>query len=340
MKAMLLKSLQDLTKNTQPLDYEEFPDPLPQKDELLIQVSACGVCHTELDEIEGRLPPPHFPMILGHQVIGKVVQAPPGSSFELGERVGVAWIYSSCGKCGYCQAGLENLCPNFSATGLDHNGGYAQYLVSKPSFTFPIPTSLSDSQAAPLLCAGAIGYRSLILTQLKDYQNLGLAGFGASAHLVLQLAKFLFPNSKVFVLSRSPSERQFALDLGAHWSGEFSEAPPEKLHAVIDTTPVWLPVLAALEYLAPGGRLVINAIRKESIDNALLSSLDYPKHLWMEKEIKSVANVSRSDVSSLLDLASRIPIRSEYQEYLLRDANQALLELKNHKIRGAKVLLV
>jgi len=199
---------------------------------------------------------------------------------------------------------------------------------------------LLDVQAAPLLCAGAIGYRSLKLTQLQDHQNLGLAGFGASAHIVLKLAHFLYPSSKIFVFSRSPSERQFAIELGAFWAGGFGETPPEKLNAVIDTTPVWLPVLTTLEYLSPGGRLVINAIRKENSDNVLLSSLDYPKHLWMEKEIKSVANVCRSDVSHFLDLASRIPIQPEYQEYPLQGANQALLELKNRKIRGAKVLTI
>jgi alcohol dehydrogenase, propanol-preferring len=340
MKAMVLKNIQDLTKGAGPLEYCEVPNPIPQEDELLIQVSACGVCHTELDEIEGRLPPPQLPVILGHQVVGKVIQAPSGSSFKLGDRVGVAWIYSSCGQCEYCRAGLENLCPNFKATGRDHNGGYAQYMVSAPEYTFSIPSSLLDIQAAPLLCAGAIGYRSLKLTQLNDHQNLGLAGFGASAHIVLKLAQFLYPSSKIFVFSRSPTEREFAIELGAHWAGAFGETPLEKLNAVIDTTPVWLPVITSLEYLSPGGRLVINAIRKENSDNALLSSLDYPKHLWMEKEIKSVANVCRSDVSHFLDLASRIPIRPEYQEYPLQDANQALLELKNRKIRGAKVLTI
>jgi alcohol dehydrogenase, propanol-preferring len=340
MKAMVLKKTQDLSKQADPLEYCEVPDPIPQEGELLIQVSVCGICHTELDEIEGRLPPPQLPVILGHQVVGKVVQAPADSSFQVGDRVGVAWIYSACGHCGYCQAGLENLCPEFKATGRDHNGGYAQFLVSRPQFSFPIPPSLLDAQAAPLLCAGAIGFRSLKLAQLQDHQNLGLAGFGASAHIVLQLAKFLYPNAKIFVFSRSPSEREFAFELGAQWAGSFEETPPEKLQAVIDTTPVWLPVITALEYLSPGGRLVINAIRKETSDNPLLSSLDYPKHLWMEKEIKSVANVCRSDVSSFLDLASRIPIRPEYQEYALQDANRALLELKNRKIRGAKVLKI
>jgi len=337
---MLLKNIQDLTKCYEPLLYSEVPEPVPQGNELLIQVSVCGVCHTELDEIEGRLPPPQLPVILGHQVVGKVIQAPDGSAFQLGDRVGVAWIYSACGQCEYCRAGLENLCPNFIATGRDMNGGYAQFMVSKPQFTFLIPPTLLDAQAAPLLCAGAIGYRSLMLAQLQENQNLGLAGFGASAHIVLQLAQFLFPSSKFFVFSRSPSERDFALSLGAYWTGAFDEIPPEKLDAVIDTTPVWFPILTSLEYLSPGGRLVINAIRKESSDNNLLSSLDYPKHLWMEKEIKSVANVCRSDVSNFLDLASRLPIRPEYQEYPLRDANQALLELKNHKIRGAKVLRI
>jgi alcohol dehydrogenase, propanol-preferring len=340
MKAMVLKKIQDLSKFTNPLEYCEVPDPIPQEGELLIQVSVCGVCHTELDEIEGRLPPPELPVILGHQVVGNVIQTPAGSSFQLGDRVGVAWIFSSCGNCEYCQAGLENLCPAFQAAGRDHNGGYAQYMVSKPQYTYPIPSSLLDAQAAPMLCAGAIGYRSLRLANLQDRQNLGLAGFGASAHIVLKLAQFLYPNSKIFVFSRSPSEREFACELGAFWSGDFGETPPEKLNAVIDTTPAWLPVLTALETLSPGGRLVINAIRKETSDKALLTSLDYPKHLWMEKEIKSVANVSRTDVSRFLDLASRIPILPEFHEYPLQDANQALLELKNRKIRGAKVLKI
>jgi len=338
MKAMVLSEIQDLSHNLNPLEYCDVPDPVPTKDELLIQVSACGVCHTELDEIEGRMLPPRLPVILGHQIVGKVIIAPPGYSFKAGDRVGVAWIYSSCGKCSYCKAGLENLCPDFKATGRDHNGGYAQFTVSNPKFTFPIPHSLSDAQAAPLLCAGAIGYRSLRLSNIQDGECLGLAGFGASAHIVLQLARYQYPNSTIYVFSRSESERKFALELGAAWAGGFGDTPPQKPNAIIDTTPAWLPILEALQVLAPGGRLVINAIRKEDSDKSLLSTLDYPTHLWMEKEIKSVANVSRSDVADFLELSACIPIIPEVQEYALKDANQALLDLKNRKIRGAKIL--
>jgi propanol-preferring alcohol dehydrogenase len=279
-------------------------------------------------------------MILGHQIVGRVIQAPAESSFKPGDRVGVAWIYSACGKCTYCLAGFENLCPDFKATGRDVYGGYAQYAVSLPQFSFPIPKSLTDKQAAPLLCAGAIGFRSLRLANLQDGQSLGLAGFGASAHIVLQLARFQYPNSSIIVFSRSETERKFALELGAQWAGNFGDTPPQKLNAIIDTTPAWLPVIESLHQLAPGGRLVINAIRKEDADKALLASLDYPTHLWMEKEIKSVANVSSSDVRDFLDLAARIPILPEYQEYALQDANQALFDLKNRKIRGAKILVI
>jgi propanol-preferring alcohol dehydrogenase len=190
------------------------------------------------------------------------------------------------------------------------------------------------------LCAGAIGYRSLRLTGLQDGQNLGLTGFGASAHIVLKLVQYQYPHVGVFVFSRSESERKFALELGAAWAGDTDSAAPEKLEAIIDTTPAWKPVVEALHNLAPGGRLVINAIRKEELDKDYLLKLDYPSHLWMEKEIKSVANVCRQDVSEFLELAARIPIKPEFQEYPLEGANQALLDLKNRKIRGAKVLIL
>jgi propanol-preferring alcohol dehydrogenase len=207
-------------------------------------------------------------------------------------------------------------------------------------FAYPIPEIFSDSEAAPLLCAGAIGFRSLKLTGLIDGQNLGLTGFGASAHLVLKLAKYKYPYSNVYVFARSDEERRFALELGAVWAGDTTDASPEKLHSVIDTTPVWAPVVEALKNLEKGGRLVINAIRKENIDNEYLLKLDYPTHLWHEKEIKTVANVTRSDVSDFLQLAAEIPIKPETQEYELEDANRALVEIKEKKIRGAKVLRI
>jgi propanol-preferring alcohol dehydrogenase len=226
------------------------------------------------------------------------------------------------------------------ATGRDAHGGYAQYMTVNEDFAFSIPGTFSDAEAAPLLCAGAIGYRSMKLTGLTDGQNLGLTGFGASAHLVLKMVGHKYPRSKVFVFARNEKERDFARELGAVWAGDTADEAPEKLHAVIDTTPAWKPVVEALKNLEKNGRLVINAIRKENRDKNYLLELDYPTHLWLEKEIKSVANVARSDVSEFLQLAAEIPIKPEVQEYALEQANIALLELKEKKIRGAKVLRI
>jgi propanol-preferring alcohol dehydrogenase len=341
MKAMVLKEIGGMEKNKIPLEFTDLPIPAPGKKELLIRVSVCGVCHTELDEVEGRTPPPRLPVILGHQVVGRVEAAGPGAdSFKSGDRVGVGWIYSACGACKFCREGDENLCPDFRATGRDANGGYAQYMTVPEDFAYRIPPAFSDSEAAPLLCAGAIGYRSLRLTGLKDGQNLGLTGFGASAHLVLKMARHRFPNSRIFVFARSEKERTFAQELGAAWAGDPSEDSPEKLARIIDTTPVWKPIVEALKNLESGGRLMINAIRKEEGDKEVLRQLDYPLHLWMEKEIKSVANVARRDVREFLDLAAQIPIKPEVQEFALQEANQALVELKERKIRGAKVLRI
>lgn len=332
MKAMLLESLGEIRALHPPLRLAQRPEPTLAAGEVLIKVSRCGVCHTELDEIEGRTPPPLLPVILGHQVVGIVEST--------GQRVGVAWIASACGECDFCQSGRENLCPQFQATGRDIDGGYAEYMKIRADFVHPIPDSLSDSEAAPLLCAGAIGYRSLRLSNLQNGQSLGLMGFGGSNHLVLKLTKHKFPNSQIFVFSRNPAEREFALSLGAAWAGGIEESPPSALDSVIDTTPVWRPEVEALNVLKPGGRLVINAIRKEEMDKDVLLRLNYPTHLWMEKEIKSVANVTRADVREFLAIADEAEIKPEFQEYELKDANRALLEMKQGKIRGAKVLRI
>jgi len=341
MKAMVLKGLCSLAKSRTPLELVDLPDPVPEENDILVKVSACGVCHTELDEIEGRTPPPRLPIVLGHQVVGRVVGTGSGaSSFKIGDRVGIGWIHSACGRCKFCLSGNENLCADFVATGRDVNGGYAQYMTVPEDFAYPIPDVFSDYEAAPLLCAGAIGYRSLRLAGLEDGENLGLTGFGASGHLVLKMARRRFPNSQVFVFARSERQRAFAKELGAVWAGDTAEESPEKLDCIIDTTPVWKPVVEALKNLEPGGRLVINAIRKESKDQEYLLRLDYSTHLWMEKEIKSVANVARRDVSEFLQLAAEIPIRPEVQEFALEEANIALVELRTRKIRGAKVLRI
>ena len=341
MKAMVMQRVVNIRENKTPLELVEMPIPSPSENDLLIEVTACGVCHTELDEIEGRTPPPTFPMILGHQVVGRVERAPEGyGAIKPGDRVGVGWIYSACGRCKFCLKGDDNLCPEFKATGRDANGGYAEYMVVPASSAHIIPDVFSDSEAAPLLCAGAIGYRSLRLTGLKDGQSLGLTGFGASAHLVLKMVKQKFPESSVFVFARSERERGFAKELGAVWAGDTGEPCPSRLDAIIDTTPAWKPVVEALKNLEPGGRLVINAIRKEEGDKDYLLKLDYPLHLWMEKEIKSVANVSGRDIGEFLKLAAEIPIKADVEEFPLEDANRALSELKAGKIRGAKVLRI
>ena len=341
MKAMILNELCAIADNKTPLVLGEIPDPVPGDTEILIKVSRCGVCHTELDEIEGRTPPPKLPVILGHQIVGHVhATGAAATKFSKGERVGVAWIHSACGSCHYCRSGTENLCDRFKATGRDAHGGYAEYATVAEDFAYKIPGVFTDSQAAPLLCAGAIGYRSMRLSGVENHQNLGLTGFGASAHLVLNMVRHKYPHSNVFVFARSEKERDFARQLGAIWAGDTAAEPPEKLDCIIDTTPAWKPVVEALACLKPGGRLVINAIRKEESDKGALLNLDYASHLWQEKEIKSVANVARKDVREFLQLAAEIQITPEVQDFELEDANRALVELKERKIRGAKVLKI
>ncbi len=343
MKAMLIKRITSLSEDKDPLIFEDVPLPFPAEDEILIKVSACGVCHTEIDEIEGRAKPSILPIIPGHQVIGSVVEKGKSvEKFKTGDVVGVGWIYSSCGKCEFCLSGLENLCPDFKATGLDANGGYAEFMKINYKFATAIPEELKNDvvSIAPLLCAGAIGYRSLSLTGVSNESKLGLSGFGGSAHLVLKMAKYKFPGVKIYVFARGENERNFSLELGVDGAGNFNETPPEKLDAIIDTTPVWRPVVETLKYLKPGGRLIINAIRKEEIDKETLLELDYSEDLWKEKEIKSVANVTRNDIEKCLQLCAEAKIKPETQVFSLQEANKALGELKEGKIRGSKVLII
>jgi len=328
-----------MDEDAAPLTLEAWPEPRPGPGDLLVEVSVCGVCHTEIDEIEGRTPPPALPVVPGHQVVGRVVErGAEVRDFATGDRVGVAWIYAACGACRFCRDGAENLCADFRATGRDADGGYAERMTVPAAFAHAVPEALRDAEAAPLLCAGAIGYRSLRLTGLDDGQRLGLTGFGASGHLVLQMVRQRMPKSEVYVFARDPEERRFAEALGAVWTGETAARAPHRLDAVIDTTPAWRPAVEALANLAPGGRLVINAIRKEDADRDALGDLDWAEHLWLEKEVKSVANVTRHDVRAFLDLAAEAGMKPTVQEHALEDANQALRELKAGRIRGAKVL--
>ncbi len=278
--------------------------------------------------------PPRLPIVPGHEVVGRVERAGPGvAALQVGDRVGVGWIHSSSG------GPDENLSPEFRATGRDVNGGYAEYMTVPARYAFAIPEVFSDEQAAPLLCAGAVGYRALALSNVADGDRLGLTGFGGSAHLVLQLARQRFPEMRLFVFARDAAAREFATALGAEWVGDTTDRAPERLHAIIDTTPAWKPVVEALANLLPGGRLVINAIRKEDADKGYLRNLSYHEHLWLEREIKSVANVTGRDIERFLALAAEIPIRPEVTTYPLEDANRALVELKRGPVRGAKVLV-
>ncbi|RKZ09122.1 alcohol dehydrogenase [Candidatus Fermentibacteria bacterium] len=338
---MVLSRLCDIRENPNPLSLKNPAVPEPGPDEVLLGVLACGVCHTELDEIEGRTPPPFLPVIPGHEVVGRIVEVGDDVRIrQVGERVGVGWFFSSCGSCRYCLAGNENLCSEFKATGRDADGGYAEFIAVPGDSAFPIPDYLSDISAAPLLCAGAIGYRSLRLSGIKNGDSLGLTGFGGSAHLVLKMVKFRYPDTEVFVFARNPDEREFAMELGASWAGDTASESPVRLRSIIDTTPAWKPVVEALPNLAPEGRLVINAIRKEDNDRDYLLRINYPEHLWMEKEIKSVANVSRIDIAGFLELADEMRIQPEIEEYPLEDANRALSDLREGNVRGAKVLRI
>jgi propanol-preferring alcohol dehydrogenase len=344
MKAMVLNKVSQLAENPDPLKFTEVKKPVPLNNEILIRVKACGVCHTELDEIEGRLIPAKYPVIPGHQVIGRVERMGKSAGlFREGDWAAAGWIFSACGKCSFCLSGLENLCPEFKGTGLDANGGYAEYMTIGENFACRIPDPLisvpDDAlKIAPLICAGAIGYRSIRLAGIRNGDTLGLTGFGSSGSLVLRMVKHLYPGTKIFVFTRNEGERRSALELGAVWSGPIGGDCPEKLSAVIDTTPVWTAVLRSLEVLKPAGRLVINVIRKEDSDKNILSSIEYSTHLWMEKEIKSVANVSRKDVEECLELAADAHLKPLVRIYPLSEANSALKELKEGKITGSKVI--
>lgn len=337
MKAMVLDRVGSLTENPAPLRMTELPDPVPMPGELLLRVLVCGVCHTELDEIEGRLTPPTFPVVLGHEIVARIAEIGDDVDplrYPLGQRVGVGWIHSSDGS------EFENLSNRFRATGFDVNGGYAELMTVPQEYAIPIPDRLDDLEAAPLMCAGAIGYRALRLSRIRDGGVLGLMGFGGSAHLVLPMAKHLYPSVQVYVLDRNERVREFALERGADWAGGIDDEPPSPVDSIIDTTPAWKPVVASLKKLAPGGRLVINAIRKEDRDKEALMDLSYHDDLWMEREIKSVANLTHRDLSEFLPLAGDIPLRAKVTAFPLRDANEALRDLRGGGMRGANVLQV
>lgn len=336
MKAWVLERIAKV--EDKPLILKDIEKPEPRGREILIRVSTCGICRTELDEIEGRKVP-KLPVVLGHEVVGFVEKVGERARrFKIGDRVGVGWIYDACGKCKFCLEGKENLCDSFLATGCDANGGYAEYMVVKEGFAYPIPDVFGDAEASPLLCAGAIGYRALKLTSMRNGQTIALYGFGASGHLVMQMVRFLYPNSRIFVFTKKKGDEpsRLAKRLGADWVGVTGEAPPERLDCAIDTTPAGEVVKEALKNLEKGGRLVINAIRKET----KITDINYAEHLWNEKEIKSVANITRKDIEDFLNLAARMRIKPEIKIFKFEEANEALISLKHGKYRGAGILKI
>lgn len=330
MDAMVLKEARPVAEG--PLEEAELPQPEPGRGEALLRVAFCGVCHTDLHTVEGELKPKRLPIVPGHQAVGRVESLGEGCSrLKEGQRVGVAWLHEACGECSYCARGMENLCPKARFTGLDADGGYAQYLKVPEAFAYPLPAGFSDREAAPLLCAGIIGYRALKLSGASAGGRLGLYGFGASAHLTIQVA--LHKGCEVYVFSRTAEHRALAEELGASWVGEAKDTPPKKLDGSIIFAPAGWIVPEALRVTERGGTVALAGIHMSPIP-----SLDYASHLYHERVLRSVANSTRLDGEEFLKIAAQIPIRAETTLYPLGEANRALQELKAGQISGAAVL--
>lgn len=314
-----------------PLQVETVPEPEPARGQLLLAVRVCGVCHTDLHIAEGDIQPPSYPVTPGHQVVGEVRAVAPGvQGWRVGERAGVTWLFSADGTCEFCRRGDENLCPSARFTGFDAPGGYAEFMVAPADYCLKIPASLADEDAAPLLCAGIIGYRSLRRVGLQPGERLGLAGFGASAHLALQVARHW--GCRVSVFTRSIEHRQLALDLGAEWAGGADDRPPEPLDRVVTFTPAGDLIPKMLDKLRPGGALAINAVHLSPIPE-----LPYML-IYGERSLTSVANLTRQDGAEFLALAARIPIRPVVRSAPLEAANQVLEDLKHSRIIGSAIL--
>ncbi len=331
MKAMVLQSPRPIDEA--PLILSEVPTPSPGAGQIRLRVHVCGVCHTDLHTVEGELTLPKLPVIPGHQIVGTVDEPGDGvSRFKVGDRVGVAWLHSACGRCDFCRRGLENLCVNARFTGLHVDGGYAQYTLAEEQFAYAIPAQFSDEDASPLLCAGIIGYRSLRLSGIRPGENLGLYGFGASAHIALQVARHW--GCAVYVFTRGHAHRELALELGAVWAGSAEETPPATMDASVTFAPAGWIVPLALEHLRPGGTLAINAIYMSPIPE-----MPYAK-IYEERTLRSVANFTSQDAEEFLRLAAEVPVRTEVEAFPLAEANQVLQKLKRSEIRGAAALRV
>ena len=329
MKAAVLSSPRDVSKR--PLEVREVPRPELKPGYVLLRVRACGVCRTDLHIVEGDLPPHCNDLIPGHQIVGEV--ADPGTTnLTAGTRVGVSWLGGVDGSCWYCQHGLENLCDSPTFTGYSVNGGYAEYAIARADFTFPLESQLDDLQAAPLLCAGIIGFRSLRVAEVKEGERAGLFGFGASAHLAIAVLRAW--NCEVYVSTRGASHRQLAASLGATWVGRETEKPPVQLDRAVTFAPSGDVVVAALASLRKGGVVAINAIHLDRIPQ-----FDYDRLLWGERQIRSVTNMTRSDARDFLQIAGEMNLRPKTTVFSLAQANEALAAIKNDSIDGAAVIV-
>ncbi|GAB4408020.1 MAG: zinc-dependent alcohol dehydrogenase family protein [Anaerolineae bacterium] len=331
MKACVLERPAPI--ETAPLTLREVPTPDPVPGSLLVAVTACGVCHTDLHLVEGELPQPKLPVVPGHEVVGRVAAVGAGvTRFRVGDRVGIPWLHQTCSECDYCRRGQENLCEAARFTGYTADGGYAEYLTVLQDFAVPIPDRFSDEEAAPLLCAGIVGYRALRQVGLQPGERLGIFGFGASGHLVLQVARHW--GCEVYVFSRSEEHRAHARDLGAAWAGSATDTPPALLDRAISFAPAGWLVPVALGHLRRGGTLCINAIHTSPIPEMPYALL------WHERTLRTVANATRRDAEEFLPLAAAIPLQVTTQSFPLERANQVLGDLKRSAITGAAVLRV
>ncbi len=326
MRAMVLE------QKGRPLKEKDIPKPVPENGQVLLKVEACGVCRTDLHVVDGELEHPRLPLIPGHEIVGRIVDKGPGADrFRKGTRVGVPWLAHTCGKCKFCKKGLENLCDNALFTGYTVDGGYAEYTVAYEDYIYRIPEGYSSSEAAPLLCAGLIGYRSYQMA--KGGQKIGLYGFGAAAHIICQVA--VYQGRKIFAFTRDGDEKKqsFAKELGATWASGSSSIPPEPLDAAIIFAPVGQLVPKALSVVDKAGSVICAGIYMSDIPSFSYDSL------WWEKEIKSVANLTRQDGHSFMEVAARYPIKLHVTTYPLHEANKALDHLRNGTIKGAAVLV-
>ncbi len=333
MRAMQLQKYSNISKD--PLEFADVEEPVPDDNEILVKVSACGVCRTDLHIIEGELPEKRLPITPGHEVIGKVREV--GSKvrgLRVGDRVGVTWVNSTCGICEFCISGRENLCKDIRCTGYDVNGGYAEYLTVSAKSAFRIPKGFGDVNAAPLMCAGVIGFHALKLSGLKPGDSLSLFGFGGSGHIIAQIAKYW--RCDTFVFTRGESHRRIAESIGVSWTGGLDEEPEEaKADAAIITAPDGNLVINALHSVKRGGKVIIADIFMSDIP-----LISYYRDLYLEKSVGSATNYTREDVKELLGLASKIPIKTMVERYPLQDANEALANLKERKVNGAAVLVI